>query len=191
MVSPTHSLPLQWVETLVVSAGQQRRRRRRAVFGDATAVKTLASDYALRNLLISNINNDGWIYQLKSAVGNQNVNTFVMPSPVDHKPHMMCVKGYATFPMPPTEIADRMWDFDGRLEWDLFLDPKFGPAIIQTVEEPCGGGVVTHSGYKMPYPFEPSPVWFTNLQYKWLHIRSSVRSFAGLTRRYRSTRPSW
>ena len=121
----------EWAEKLVTRTRTERQGRRNAVVGVAS-VSTLCQDYALRNVLVTTKNNDTWMLHGKVALGYEQIRTFTMPSPLVHKPNLLCTKAYWAAPVPPKVLAELMWDWNRRPQWDLLLADS--PTILDWID---------------------------------------------------------
>ena len=135
----------EWVQTLSVTTRKERVQRRRCVFNEPD-VLALTKDFVVKNILVTTQNKDGWLYHRSEAVGAKSsaegcdVKIFTMPSPLPHKPNMLCVKGYTVIDgVTPAEVDRRLWEPSTLKQWNLLAGDV---QIVKTLDG--GDARITH-----------------------------------------------
>ena len=141
----------EWVQTLSVATRKERGQRRRCVFNEPD-VLALTKDFVVKNILVTTQNKDGWLYHRSEAVGAKSsaegcdVKIFTMPSPLPHKPNMLCVKGYTVIDgVTPAEVDRRLWEPSTLKQWNLLAGDL---QIVKTLDG--GDARITHCKHLLP-----------------------------------------
>eukprot|EP01043_Picozoa_sp_COSAG02_P037616 COSAG02_NODE_2837_length_7921_cov_9.013552_2_plen_816_part_00 len=138
----------EWVQTLSVATRKERGQRRKCVFHEPDAMD-LTKDFVMKNILVTTKNKDGWLFHKSEAVGVKSsdvrsqgceVKVFTMPSPLPHKPNMLCVKGYTVIDgVTPAEVDRRLWEPSTLTQWNLLAGDL---RIVKTIDG--GDARITH-----------------------------------------------
>lgn len=144
----------EWVQTLSVATRKERGQRRKCVFHEPDA-KDLTKDFVMKNILVTTKNKDGWLFHKSEAVGVKSsdvrsqgceVKIFTMPSPLPHKPNMLCAKGYTVIEgVTPAEVDRRLWEPSTLTQWNLLAGDL---QIVETIDG--GDARITHCKPVLP-----------------------------------------